>query len=661
MKNFEQQTLFDEQNIDKAESKYKDVVYATFNSTKSQTVEELFTGFDDVKIITYSSSLTFLNQLKAETIEVIFGNPKILNAKTCDLIAFQATKLKQLNHKLPKALKNKVENGSLNLYITNELFSHEKLYLLSNKITGKKRVITGSANASKTAWESDQRELIIVFDDNDAFDYFYHVYTDLKENCCNHISYKAIVVNKSDDTLEYVDKIPLIKQVEAQTVVLLQPTDNQEDANFVYEMNEAAKKLKAITPTTKGFKLTLTADKIKQFKIDIKGLIFKQKEIERKFPRLHIDYDNNIVTFDNKIYNLNPLNEAVKAEVETFVKYMNGFDKFRGDTTNAQRKLYTFANWMFTSPFMAYLRYMANHHGDNGIEFPVFGMLYGESNSGKTTFIQLILKMMSGHDIIKCSGNDFTKTNADKFKQIGEGIPIFFDEMPKDKFDSATTKSFIKDDDWGIAEGLINYPVIVMAANVVKTMSQDISKRVIGCYIDISIDRDDIYRNNLDKLKHQLKMFKGAFYGEYLRRMIPLIKSLQFGKDSTFDIYHISDSVIKDIFMENIGYLPSWMQKPLNKLDYLGDAPSAGKAVKTILSIYETEPSAFTVKRSKNFVKITYPETRAYELKSLINELPPSVEAKMAGRTVTAKLDKLECLCDCKFKNQSLFDRFLNR
>ena len=67
----------------------------------------------------------------------------------------------------------------------------------------------------------------------------------------------------------------------------------------------------------------------------------------------------------------------------------------------------------WASVFMPYLRYLAKIHNYNvEQQFPVVGIIYGDSNGGKSTFVKLLSKMMSNAKIKQNSSGDFTGTNT---------------------------------------------------------------------------------------------------------------------------------------------------------------------------------------------------------------------------------------------------------
>ena len=62
------------------------------------------------------------------------------------------------------------------------------------------------------------------------------------------------------------------------------------------------------------------------------------------------------------------------------------------------------------------MRTMARKYSQNLLPYPVFGLIYGQSKAGKTTFLETLLKMMIGQKT-KISAPDFTRTNIDGLRR----------------------------------------------------------------------------------------------------------------------------------------------------------------------------------------------------------------------------------------------------
>lgn len=291
---------------------------------------------------------------------------------------------------------------------------------------------------------------------------------------------------------------------------------------------------------------------------------------------------------------------------------------------------------------MPYLRYIGSKNEYGVIPFPVMGILYGESNGGKSTFVKLLSKLMAGVKVSPNSSSDFTSSNISNLKASCEGLPINIDDLAKQQYDAHFEK-IIKDDNWGILERFVNYPSVVISTNKLASLKPDISKRVVTCRIDIKIDKEKGAYNS-KRINESMKHASNSFYCEYARRMFDVIDTMESamrdGNESYFpDILLESSRVIKRIF-ERIGIDVPGYATELSYSDYFGDIAIGKHAINQIQTAWETEPKMFKVDKKKNALIYTYPENgRLYELRYLQEELPPALEAKVTARSLVMRFD----------------------
>ena len=127
-----------------------DVVRMEFIEAETLRWQDLFSGFDTLRAITYSSAIGFVYQLADmfEDVEVIFGSEDVLSYSLQEIMAFQCKmidRMRETASKMKVDLISRVENNTLHFFIAREKLSHEKIYLLSSS-DGRKRVVMGSAN-----------------------------------------------------------------------------------------------------------------------------------------------------------------------------------------------------------------------------------------------------------------------------------------------------------------------------------------------------------------------------------------------------------------------------------------------------------------------------------------------------------------------------------
>lgn len=378
-----------------------------------------------------------------------------------------------------------------------------------------------------------------------------------------------------------------------------------------------------------------------------------KKVREKKLPKLHIDYDARSLFFNGKELVLSPDVDDVKKDIICLISFIESLSSFHGDYKKSQRDYYRFLNWYFCSPFMPYLRYIGSKNEYGVIPFPVVGILYGDSNGGKSTFINLLSKLMSGVKVTANSSNDFTGTNISNLKTACEGLPINIDDLAKAQYDAHFEK-VIKDDNWGILEHFINYPAIVISTNKLASLKPDISKRVVTCCIDIKIDKESGAYNS-KRINESMKQATNALYCEYVRRMFSVISDMENamceGEEAYFpDVFKASSIILKDIFQECCGEIPEFVNE-LSYSDYFGDLAIGKHAIEQIKTAWQTEPKMFKVDKKKNTLIYTYPEGgRLYELRYLQEELPPALESQVTSRSLVMKLDVAMEVFGEKFK-----------
>ena len=441
----------------------------------------------------------------------------------------------------------------------------------------------------------------------------------------------------------------------------MEPADekNNDDAGIVADIKGMEAEIKPLLPKMKpeNGKILITGEITKAFKRKYDESTIEKKSKERKVPKLHIDFENERMIFNGKEQNLCPDRDKVAGDIESLTGFISSLSSFHGDFRKSQKDYYKFFNWYFCSPFMPYLRYVGNSNEYGVTPFPVFGILYGDLNGGKTTFVRLLSKLMAGVKIPLNSSSDFTGTNINYLKCACEGLPINIDDLAKTQYDSNFEK-VIKDDGWGISERYINYPAVTISTNKLASLKPDISKRVVTCRIDIRIDKDQGARNS-KKINECMKQATNALFCEYVRRMFAnihnMVEEMTGGSDDYFpDILKTSSDTLLEIFSEYCSDIPDYITS-LSYSDYFGDLAIGRHAIEKIRTAWQTEPKMFSVDKKKNKLIYTYPDGgRLYELKYLQEELPSALEAEVTAGSPVMKLDVAKEIFGVSF-NKGLF------
>lgn len=155
------------------------VFRAALLSQDQATWEELFSGHNNLKAITFSSSIEFLLRLaeRFNDLEVVFGSERILSREHLaltqasqavqaygftDALADQKALTEALSRHLGQLGQNMLERvtaGTLRFRLVRGRPSHEKLYLLAG--SAGHRVVTGSLNLSMAAFAGRQHEITV--------------------------------------------------------------------------------------------------------------------------------------------------------------------------------------------------------------------------------------------------------------------------------------------------------------------------------------------------------------------------------------------------------------------------------------------------------------------------------------------------------------------
>jgi len=619
-----------------------DVVQMEFVEAKSMLWQDLFKGFDRMYAITYSSGMKFICDL-LETFqyaEVIFGFDDVMTYSLQEIMAHQLKTIERLRLTSSKTkidLVAKIDDGSLKMFVARKKLSHEKIYLLESK-DGKKRVIAGSANMSYSAFSGKQRENISYIDGDKAFDWYKNSFDELKELSSDNISIPALTV--ADDS-EKIDEIPIMKTIQIKKALVIEPdTDLKEDIRFVLDVKNLVNKFTPYMPKPdKKGKLILAPETVVQTKRRLIGAAVQEKELRSQYPQLFIDIPLAQVSLNKNILDLSPATAEIKNDVDLFLEYMAGYQRFHGDPEGMQYKYYAFANWFFTTPFMAIMRNMAVKYNQNLLPYPVFGLVYGQSKAGKTTFLETLLKMMIGQKT-KVSAPDFTRSTIDGLKKNVQGAPIIVDDLTQTRFSQHAIET-IKNDDFGVVDNITTYPAVVISANEdVKAVAAEVVRRTIICHVQAGLKNTELMKTST--VRRVQRNIGTAFYREYLRRMIreipELLDVLKNDEDQEApDILELSSEILYEIILEHSSAVPKYVRK-LTLDDYFSEKVTGSQAIKKIQTAWQINRKAFDINKKHGQLRFNAGQT--WEADRIIKELPEDLEAHKSGEWIVMDLRK---------------------
>ena len=630
-----------------------DVVKLDYIQAESMSWQDLFSGYDRIYAITYSSGIGFIYRLLEmfESAEIVFGCENVISYSLQEIIAYQGSLLEEMRKKAgtkKKELLDRIDSGSLRFYVARAKLSHEKLYLLEAN-DGRKRVITGSANMSFQAFGGVQRENICYMDGDAAFDWYKDVFDSLKEGSTDEIGRGALDVADLEDN---IDELPIAKTTKAKKALVIEPVkDVKEDIQFILDTRNMAAKLAPIMPKAekKTGRIVLSPDHILKIKRHIRDEAVRERELRSEYPHLHIDIPGNRVLLNGEELDIRPAAEEIRKDVALFLKYMAGYERFHGDYQGMQLRYFEFANWFFCSPFMAPMRDMAARFDQQKIPYPVFGLVYGQSKAGKTSFLETLLLMMIGQKP-KVSAPDFTRSSIEGLKRTVEGAPIIVDDLTNIRFNQHAIET-IKNDDFGVSDHMVNYSAVVISANEdVKAVAPEVIRRTVICRVEAGLTNTEVMKSNI--VRSVQRNIGTAFYREYLRRMLDimpdLMEQLKADEEESPDILSHSSNIVCDIIQEfSDEDVPDYI-RPLTIDNYFSESVTGKYAIKTIRNAWKTSKESFEINRKSN--ELRYNAGATYEADRLMKELPETLEAHKSRDWVVMNLDAARSFFELDFK-----------
>ena len=300
--------------------------------------ENLFKGFDEIHVITYSVGLAQVRKVMKffRTGDIIIGCPSLIQQNTAELFAEQEFSLKTVCEN--PYLQSRIKDGSFHVYAANRHI-HSKEYLLKAE-DGRTRLILGSANFSVQAWGGGQKEIYLYEDNSEFFESFMEEYRILLEESSSEIGIQAQPVQEDGSNL--TDLPALKKIVETNKALVVEPAP-QEETDYCFESERGKKEWEKLVE-----KSGIRPDPMGKIIIKPKSVIRMESEKRKNYeekkaqmvinPELFIDYDHKTVSFDGKRWDLAPDVKQVREDISCLYQYIEGCDAFTGDTIQMKKR-----------------------------------------------------------------------------------------------------------------------------------------------------------------------------------------------------------------------------------------------------------------------------------------------------------------------------------
>lgn len=171
------------------------------------SLEQLFKGFDSIKIFTFSYGIQFLNKITEhfKHAEIIIGAE--FTARRGEFYSLLAEYLTNEEFSINSIKKNSslieaLKNGNIEIRLPNMEIIHKKIYLLKSD-DGRVRSIVSSANATNRAWEQGyQSEHVEYYDDINMYEELSAEFETSWEDARDILLGEVAVATKKEQNLE---------------------------------------------------------------------------------------------------------------------------------------------------------------------------------------------------------------------------------------------------------------------------------------------------------------------------------------------------------------------------------------------------------------------------------------------------------------------------
>ena len=351
-----------------------------------------------------------------------------------------------------------------------------------------------------------------------------------------------------------IEESPALKEAESSKdgITLYVPADEADEANFA--VPQVLTKIEFIKPVFRRALADLRPNKNGNLHITPKIVkqmthIVHSRQVEEG-PKTYLSLNGGLFTLSDKAMSLDTDEQEVRNDVGNWLEFFGNYENgFVGDIPRLQQDYYTFMCWFYFSPLMCDLRNSALRRNSFSFDQPMFAVIYGSSNCGKTSLVETLMASMFSYPHI-VETQDFTPSKLRGLQQSYRRFPVVFDDVTRDRFNRYAPE-IIKDETIAYSE----YPCFALSMNAdARSFPPEIVKRSLMIYTRTALPGDDTgARRRLQRSVAGIREgLTTALYRHYLKRLISEVESaIESGIDDT-DVLELSSSVLCDIFQENL-------------------------------------------------------------------------------------------------------------
>ena len=546
------------------------IVHANF-SGESQFTWDLFKGYDCMKVLTYSAStnaiIRMLDNYSFETFECVFGYEGTLR-EIKSILAFQKivvgdTRAAIMGLKDERHIRilEKIHSGKAHFRVLRKSIAHAKLYLLSSK-DGRRRVVVGSANLSEQAFSGNQSETLVVFDDDErAWSHYNRMFDEIRNSASDEI---PLPTEKITNAEIEVSDTPIVSGL--GTVVIEAPRDSETQFPIPVQIQRVEKvaavfgpRLSGALPAIRNGKQRITPE----IKREISRIRLVKSVDQANSRYFSINRVNHTALLSGEPFSLEWDCSSLERDSNLLLEYFRNYeDAFEGNVEKLQRDYFTLMSWLYFSPFLCELRSLALLQDSDVIRYPVFAIVFGKSNCGKTSLVDTLMTSMFGyaHTLDKRS---FTTAQLRGLQHGYKRFPVVFDDIGRSAF-NRHGRDMIKDE---LQPAVQEYPGFILSMNAEpQSFPDEIVKRSMMVYTTTALPAhaEELRQQLQGRVQQIRRNLTGHFYRRYLVEVMNRIDEERLPDDWLA----LSSQVLSDLLTDaTTGTPPIWCRK-ITWVDY---------------------------------------------------------------------------------------------
>ena len=629
----------------------------------TSTAYNAFSGFDYLKVITFSYGLDFLRRVATEhnfkKIDVIIGCQAIVKANGFEL-AYATENEFKIKLSRNQDLVDLINKDILHFYILSQIIAHEKLYILSNDSNDNTRVFFGSSNLSSDAWNDNQREFRGYCDDFEFYKESLQEFECLKQLRLTELTKDSIYVNIDEDGNISPTEMISCKEVKTKDIDVIFENRNDEETKYLIDISNQIDNIRTTypkPPNDKG-KILITPDYIRKIeKIDNER---KNEDKVQKATELVFNFEEHTAILSGKKLDFNIDKDKARDSIQCFFEFMNGYYKFTSSKENIEKAIDTYYKIFIIfllSPFVPYIRYEFHKYGFDYKSYPYITIIYGAQNAGKSTFIEMMQKFIYNKKLKKiiCS-KSFKSSEVQKYLLANKGVALHFSELDKSKFTTNNNgEKIIKMEEELIESEINEHATMFITTNNVESdkIKGYYQKRIFYYELKLTMNRETEFKMS-KRVFELIKKIDNSFYIMFIDKMMYKIKGV-FDEINTNnpdtnipDLYKISTEILIQLLDEYSIEKPSYVKVlTLNEFRFNDNTTEKNEKEKIIKNLkYNIE--MFTYVKKDDVVEYI-PGDKAYVAKN-VADLLPDLDADVSGFKVIFKRVIFEKYFNGKFK-----------